>query len=371
METRAPDDRGETGLIEAEEVARAQFGLISPLVQPLSGGRINLTFLVESQGRRFILQCLHSFFQEDEALGVNWRRLVLDLADRAAPPLVPPIFPDLAGRFLAVRPGWGGAWRLTGFCPGRPVPRDAAGAKSAARALGCLHRFLNQPAPVRLHPLPSGEFTNRRLASAEELAHWPDRYRGHPSLPAILPLWEKMAEACRYLPFCPGFLDVFRLQEVVINGDPKADHFLQDETGTVRTVLDWDTVGLGHFLADAGEMLRSFGAAAETGAERAAAAAVVEGYAETGPPLTEAEVEFLPAVWRALALNLCRRYLADALAEVYFRWDRQAYPSPFDQNRQRAQVLVALADRLLDREMELIDLFQAAAGRGLARRDEV
>ena len=352
-------------LREAEEVARGHFGLASPRARLLSGGRINVTFRVESGGRAFILQRLSPFFRNDEALGINWRRIVLALAERAAPPLAPPIFPDLAGRFLALESG--GAWRLTGFLPGRPASKDVAGALSAARALGLTHRALNQPAPIQLLPLPEGEFTNQRLASPEELASWPERYNGHPNRPAVLPLWEKMAEALFTLPLHPDFLDVFRLKEVIIHGDPKADNFLTDEAGTALAVLDWDTAGLGHFLTDVGEMLRSFGAAAETEAECYAAAAVVEGYAETGFPLTRADVVLLPAVWRALALNLSRRCLTDALAEAYFLWDRR-YPSLFDQNLQRGEALLSLADRLLDKEADLAERFQAAAGRGLAQR---
>ena len=325
-----------------------------------------MTFRVESGGETFILQRLSPFFREDEALGLNWRRVAESLAERAAPGLVPPIFPDRLGRWLALRPGRG-AWRLTGFKPGRPVAKNPAGARSAARVLGGLHRLLNRPAPIPVLPLPEGEFTNRRLASLEELEAWPDRYRGHPHWSDLRPLWEKLAAAARDLPFHPGFLDVFRLEEVVVHGDPKADNFLADETGAVSAVLDWDTVGLGHVLAEVGEMLRSFGAAAETGEDLASASAVVEGYAETGLALTEADVALLPAVWRALALNLGRRYLADALAEAYFLWDSENHPSLYEQNRGRGAALMALADRLLEREMELIERLQAAARLGQAK----
>jgi len=368
MKTSIPAHWPDPG--EAEEVARESFGLTSPLVRALPGGRINVTFQVESGGERFILQRLSPFFQNDETLGLNWLRIVRGLAERNAPPLAPPIFPDLGGRWLAVRSGLESAWRLTGFRSGSPVAKDPDGARSAARTLGGLHQVLNRPAPIQLLPLPEGEFTNQRLASLGELAIWPDRYRGHPNLSAVLPLWEKMAAAVIELPRHRDFLDVFRLQEVVIHGDPKADNFLQDETGTVRTILDWDTVSLGHFLTDVGEMLRSFGADAETEAGWAAAAAVVEGYAETGLGLTEADVELLPTIWRALALNLSRRYFTDALAEVYFLWDSRLYPSLFEQNRQRGSALLNLADFLLEREMDLIEVFRAAYHRGLVRKAE-
>ena len=355
---------------EAEEVARESFGLADPRAQFLPGGRVNLTFQVESGGGHFILQRLSPFFQNNEALGLNWRRIVMALTMRAAPPLAPPIFPDKEGLWLSVRPGWGGAWRLTGFRSGRPAAKNPDGAKSAARTLGGLHQVLNSPAPVLLMPLPEGEFTNQHLASEEELIFWSDRYRGHPRQPEIIPLWEKLTAATFELPRHPDFMDVFRLREVVVHGDPKTDNFLEDETGEVRTVLDWDTVSLGHFLTDVGEMLRSFGADAETEVGWATAEAVVEGYAETGPDLTSTEVELLPAIWRALALNLSRRYLTDALAETYFLWDSRLYPSLFEQNRQRGEALLDLADRILDKEMDLMEKFQAAVKRGRIRKAE-
>ena len=79
-------------------------------------------------------------------------------------------------------------------------------------------------------------------------------------------------------------------------------------------------------------------------------------------------MELLPTIWRALALNLSRRYLTDALSETYFFWDSLAYPSLFEQNRQKGETLLALAGRLLEREMDLIELFRDAAGRGRDRR---
>ncbi|MDR2725386.1 MAG: hypothetical protein LBC90_04845, partial [Candidatus Adiutrix sp.] len=205
METSSPGRESDSR--QAEEVARESFGLTSPRARSLSGGRVNLTFEVECSGQRFILQRLSHFFNNDEALGLNWRRIVRALAERGAENLAPPIFPDLEGRWLAVRPGWGGAWRLTAFRPGRPAAKDPAGARSAALVLGGLHHILNRPAPIHLLPLPEGEFTNRRLAPVEELSLWPDRYRGHPHQPAILPLWEKMAASARELPLHPAFLD--------------------------------------------------------------------------------------------------------------------------------------------------------------------
>jgi hypothetical protein len=116
-------------------------------------------------------------------------------------------------------------------------------------------------------------------------------------------------------------------------------------------------------------MLRSWGGSAP---DRAAfddrLAAVVEGYAETGLPLDPGEVRLLPPVLRGLTLNLARRYLTDALAEVYFQWDSQAYPSLYEQNLAKAQKLLDLAEAVLEREMPLGDRLLRAHRAGQARR---
>ena len=74
------DPSGANRAGEAEEIARDFFGLAAPRARRLPGGRVNETFLVESGGQNYILQRLNSFFQNDEALGHNWQRVVETLA---------------------------------------------------------------------------------------------------------------------------------------------------------------------------------------------------------------------------------------------------------------------------------------------------
>jgi hypothetical protein len=97
-------------------------------------------------------------------------------------------------------------------------------------------------------------------------------------------------------------------------------------------------------------------------------AAVLEGYAETGLFLSPQDVRLLPAVLRGISLTLARRYLTDALAEVFFRWDSENYPSLYIQNKTRAESMLALVENLLAQEMRLTEIFMNAYERGAAER---
>lgn len=356
-------------LIEAGRVGRELYQLTDLRLTRIPGGKVNETFLADSSQGRFILQRLNDFFQGDESLGLNWLWIRLGFEARSGltePPL-PPIYADRGGRYLTGLPDAVGTWRMTGFVEAGPAPKTPAGALEAARLLGSVHQYLNHPAPLELLPLPEGEFTNQRLTRPDDFTDLLDIYKGHPNLPAVEPLIHQAAEAAAHLPLFPGFLSVFNHHDVIIHGDPKSDNFLFSSDGRALTLLDWDTAGLGHVLVDLSEMLRSWAAADDPDhpLDRARLAAVAEGYAQTGLPLDDTELEILPPVLRAIAVNLCRRYLADALAEVYFKWDRQKFPSLHRQNLARAASMLAMTEYLLNHEIPLAEVLKKAHASGL------
>ena len=362
---------------DAARVAHAAYGLRpAQEPRPFGAGRVHDTFLVESDGRPYILQRLNDFFQGHEAFGLNWMMVEGAARERSGflSPLLPPIFPDRDGRYLTSLAGLEGFWRLTGFIEGRPAPLTPNGGLGAARLLGVLHRLLNSPAPLNgLLALPEGEFTNQRLTGPGDLDALKLHYRRHPRLEELKPLIDSAVEAAGLLPAHPAFLAAFTMRDVVIHGDTKADNFLFSPDGRAQALLDWDSVGLGNILIDLAEMLRSWGVPKSLPPEGPPAigenmAAVLEGYAETGLELTALERELLVPVLRGIALNLIRRYLTDALAEVYFRWDSEAYPSLYHQNRARAVKMLRLADYLLTNEISLTQTLAEAYSRGLSRR---
>ncbi|MDR1044820.1 MAG: phosphotransferase [Candidatus Adiutrix sp.] len=364
--------RAEELLREAEAVARELYGLSDFRLERLPGGRVNDSFLIEGPRERFVLQSLNDIFQGDEAPALNWHLVRLALARRSGltePPL-PPIFPDRYGRWLASRPDRRGFWRLTGFVAGLTAPRSAQGAREAARLLGFLHHFLNCPLPLELKALPEGDFTNQRLTRPDDFADLKARYHGHPLLPDLEPLLDQAALAADRLPLFPGFLNVFNLHDLTIHGDPKADNFLFSPEGRALCLLDWDSVGPGHLLVDIAEMMRSWGLSGLSGPDPERLAAVLEGYAESGLSLNRDDPDLLAPVLRALALNLGRRYLTDALTQNYFQWDSRRYPSLYQQNRSKAEKLLALADYMLEHEPQLGEIFRKSYDSGLTRRRE-
>jgi aminoglycoside phosphotransferase (APT) family kinase protein len=122
-------------------------------------------------------------------------------------------------------------------------------------------------------------------------------------------------------------------------------------------LIDWDTVGYGDPLLDIGEMCRSWAVSPEKPYYNSnLAASLVAGYQASGLKMTKDQYRLVPSVVRALALNLARRYLTDALAEVFFRWEKDVYPSLYEQNHIRARLYLNLAEELLEREAELMGI---------------
>lgn len=358
----------ETLLGEARLAARECFGLKGAEITPLPGGRVNDTFLAEAGGRRYALQRLNDIYEGCPSLGLNWRAAAEAVAARAhaGECLMPAIFPGLGGDLTPQLPGHVGLWRLTAFIEGRSGGCGAADGQEAGRLLGRLHTLLNTPAPIGIDPLSGVELTNYALTSAADFEALNGWYKGHPNLGAVKAAIARGAALAADLPRDPHFLSVFRLHDVVTHGDPKAGNFIFGPDGRAVALLDWDDLAYGHVLSDVAEMLRSWGQGSPPAEGEAAMAAVVRGYAATGLPLAEDEVALLPALVRSLALTLARRYLTDALAETFFKWDGTRYPSLHEQNRQRAESLLGFCESALEDEARLAGLFLKAYQDGLA-----
>ncbi|MDR2368915.1 MAG: aminoglycoside phosphotransferase family protein [Deltaproteobacteria bacterium] len=325
-------------------------------IRRLDSGRVNETYLATLEsGETYVLQRLNAFFGSAGAIGENWDRVGRALGGAGVG--FPRIFATVGAGWLYVEPGGDSHWRLTGFLEGRPPGRESLGdARLAARTLGLCHRALNVPRPIELlEPLDNADFTNQKRCEPGDFEFLFKQYRGHPHLGSVSGDIKRGGEAARLLPNRPAYLRIFAARDLVVHRDCKADNFLIGEAR--HSLIDWDTVGYGDPLLDIGEMCRSWAVSPVAPFYRAdLAAAIVEGYRETGLRLSADEYRLLPATVRGLAVNLARRYLTDALAEAYFQWDRDAYPSLYEQNRSRGRHMLDLAEELLDREMELIKI---------------
>jgi Ser/Thr protein kinase RdoA (MazF antagonist) len=319
-------------------------------------GKVNRTFLAGLRGgEKLILQFISPVFRKSPALGENWRRVEGALSGRGIP--CPKVIPSLSGSLLAEGPGFERLLRLTTFLPGEhPEPGSAAAALKCGRALGAAHTALNTPRPLDLLPLPpGGEYTNQRLPSPDDFRGVSQMCRLHPLLPQVEGLLERGEKLAAELPGDPSFQKIFILRDLAIHGDPKGGNFLGGASSCF--LIDWDTASLGDPLIDLAELLRSLAVKKEPPLfDRELAAAAVAGYREAGLRLGKAHWRHLAAAIRAVALNLARRYLTDALLENYFVWDKDAFPSRLAQDTERAEELFSLTEELFFREMELWDL---------------
>ncbi|MDR0354422.1 MAG: phosphotransferase [Deltaproteobacteria bacterium] len=316
-------------------------------------GRVNETYFVDF-GRKCVLQKLNGFLAALPGLGENLNRVRQAMIGTEVN--CPAVIPAKNGDWHHVDPKDGSVWRLLDFLPGRPPEKNSLDdAFVSAKALGKCHEALNSPRPIDLTPthMDNGEFSNQKLCQARDFEVISQFYRGHPRLSSLDAELKRGVQAANWLPNRPAFQKVFLARDLVIHLDCKRDNFLLDPFAG-PSLIDWDTVGYGDPLLDVGEMCRSWAVAEEKPFfEAKMAAALIQGYREGGFRLEKERFQLLPTVVRAMALNLARRYLTDALAEVYFQWDREAYPSLYEQNKARARHLLDLTEELLDREAEL------------------
>ncbi|MEW5725194.1 MAG: phosphotransferase [Thermodesulfobacteriota bacterium] len=314
----------------------------------LSAGRVNLTFLVESSGERFILQRLHPVFGLDGAVAENAAAAAAALTRTGlAAPLV---VPAKDGRPFAEEDG---IWRLVVHLPGRTYSERTvwAGAE-CGRYLGLVHRALGQDPPP-LKPLPPADYGRETPWPAEAWERLITAYSTHPDFGPAAAALELGRDLVAKWP-------VISIEtKGPVHGDPKLENFLFDQAGKALAVIDLDTVQIGSLAWDLADGLRSWAGRREADdtvvLDRDIIAAGVRSYHKHGPRLSPGEWRTLPAAVGAKALNLAFRYLRDSFEQSYFAWDRIHYPSPAAQNRSRGRGLLALAGRLSGTWAELAE----------------
>ncbi|MBI4177914.1 phosphotransferase [bacterium] len=304
-------------------------------------GLIHLTWRAETDRGVWILQRLHPDMAGDDGLQ-DFAAVTEALAARNFP--APRLVRTTSGR--PALDGTDGRYRLITRLEGATVESvsDLWMAREAARLLGEFHRAL---AEFRY------AFTRRR-ALHDSPVHF-DAFRKAvgrvpPEAPEAL-IRRIETELPRW--FLPA-----PIPSRVVHGDPKINNVLFDIAARKAVgLVDLDSCARHSVLVDLGDAARSW---CRSGPEDAEAPfemdrfqAILEGYRESGAPVSAAERELLVRACLLIPLELASRFVRDAFEDRYFGWDPARFPSRPAHNLARARGMTALYDSMLARKGEM------------------
>lgn len=315
----------------------AQYDLPPAEATPIVSGLMHGTWKITAGGRRYALQRLHYKLATAEIVD-DYRAVTAHLAARGVP--APELVPTRAGDPVATLDGkW---WRLSTWLDGatRMKVTSTAEARAGARMLGRFHRAMAdiEHAFRSQHPLHD---TRGHLARLEAAAAEP---KHADALSTIAPQVEQVVALLSPL-LLPS-----SLPQRVVHGDPKISNVLfAAGDGPVEAVgmIDLDTCNRHTVLVDLGDAVRSWcrdgGEDEEERFHIDRFEAILQGYAETGPPLTADERALLPGAGRLITLELASRFARDVLEDEYFAFDASRYPDRRSHNRARTRSMLFLA----------------------------
>lgn len=313
-------------------------------LQALGDGHINDTFLVTVTGAdagvsgRYVLQRLSSsVFTDPQLVMDNVVRVLTHFAgaDVRLPELIPAV---------TNQPMWrdsrGGVWRLWRFRDNTRTlssPISPAEAEQAGWAFGRFQSLLADLPEPPLAPVIPGFLDLRHYLAAFDVAL--DRVRSNPAAAAI------PGEAQFIADERTGFAATLLPQRDYIHGDCKVNNLLFGVgNDRVDCVLDLDTVMLGHWAWDFGDLARSL-ATSEGNLSLSLFAAAARGFVR-GKGLLEAQldqrqradiVDSLLVAPGYVTFMLAVRFVTDHLTgDRYFKVQRRG------ENLERAQVQIAL-----------------------------
>lgn len=325
------------------------FGLPESVnIAPLSGGLINASFLLEGPRGRAVLQRVNTIFSPFIHRNIGAVTGALRLAGLTTPELLPTITGD---QFLRVGSSTPAIWRLMTYIDG--VSFDVVAGPAQAQAAGGL--------VARFHAALDGlrhDFEGLRASvhdTPRHLQHLRDmlaQHGQHRLFAAVAPLGERILAAAAALPALPS------LPPRVCHGDLKFNNILfagaePPARDQAVCLVDLDTVGPMALAFELGDAWRSW--CNRNGEDREDAAldldilgASLEGYrAGLGRGLNgdERQALLLGPDW--ISVELAARFAADALAESYFGWSPDKFPSRGDHNLVRARGQLSLHEALV------------------------
>lgn len=350
-------------LAEYDVVDRAQ-----AQVQPLGGGLINETFLVQAGENRYVLQRVSPIFgrsvHEDieavtahlAAKGLVTPRLLrtrrgelsVELSDPGSDALTSP-----TATVSAAGPGRE-IWRLLSYIPGHCYPRlTPALAEPAGELVGRFHIAVADLQHTFRHCRPGAHVLQThlaKLATALQTAQQPDFVPPEAAVPAaFFPLAESLLRYGQTLSLSDAA--AASLPRRSCHGDLKISNLRFDDAGVGICLLDLDTLGLLPLAFELGDALRSWCNTSPQGEDSAAASfdlglfeGALRGYAQgCAGLLSAAERDSLVPGLERIAFQLAVRFAVDVVTQNYFRFRLDPrHPTRAAHNLLRAQGQLSL-----------------------------
>ncbi|MEZ4279637.1 MAG: aminoglycoside phosphotransferase family protein [Myxococcota bacterium] len=305
-------------------------------LRPLHGGLLHQSFHVRAGDVEYVLQRVADVFAPGIHANIEAvTRHLLARGVRAAR-----LIPTRQGELSAAL-GSFGRWRLMEHLGGASFEQltGLAQARSAGALVGRFHAaLLDFDAPLAPMGIPYRDTPLYLEALRTALEHHP----GHPLHGAMAQLARRVFAAFEALG------PPARVRERVIHGDLKLSNVLfESASGMGRdralALVDFDTLMRGALWMELGDLWRSW---CNAGGEDAGHphfdlevfAAACDGFAAGyGAALEAAELASLESAPERIALELCARFVTDALEERYFGWDAGQYPTRGAHNAARAE----------------------------------
>lgn len=299
-------------------------------------GLINATYIAtDPAGERVVVQRLHPVFDAD--VNRNIEAVTRHLS--AAGLLTPKLIPCDDGNLCCIDDGR--CWRVLSFVSGQSF--NAVTSPAMARQAGHITaRF--HTAMTDFDYRYAGERSNVHdtRAHLEHLRRTLATCTGHRLYEAVKGLAVRILSAVR------TYARIDDLPRRHAHGDLKISNILYDDDGHALCLIDLDTVTRMPWPLEMGDGLRSWCNPRTENQLRAdldldILDAALAGYADARPHwLTSAETELLIAGLERICLELSARFLADALTENYFSWDRNNYDNAGDHNLARGHAMARL-----------------------------
>lgn len=345
----------------------AEYDVIDPAtaqVQPLGGGLINETFLVQSGERRCVLQRVSPIF--GRAVHDDIEAVTAHLAQKglATPRLVRTRHGELSVELTsaddetsaspaASSPGRE-IWRLLSYIPGHCYPRLTSPlASPAGELVGRFHIAVADLQHSFRHSRPGAHVLQAhlgKLAAALHSAQQPDFVPPEAAVPPeFFPLAETLLRYGETLALSDAV--AASLPRRSCHGDLKISNLRFDDAGIGICLLDLDTLGLLPLAFELGDALRSWCNTSPQGEDSAEASfdlglfeSALRGYAVgSAGLLSVAERDSLVAGLERIAFQLSVRFAVDVVTQNYFRFRPDPrHPTRAAHNLLRAQGQLSL-----------------------------